>query len=546
MARRRNKKNKSQQRSTPSNPAQWFIDWIRGDVDNQSGVDVNREAALTYPALIRGVSLISTDIAKLPLVIYERTDKGKKEATSHPLYFILKFEPNAIMSSLTFRQTVQVDALLHGNGFAYILRGADNVEEILPLSAQNTWPETKRGPFRYITWVDGHEYDIQPEDMIHIRWISPDGVNAYSLLNKAKETLGLGIGARRYGARFFKNNARPTTILEHPNQLSPDAAKRLREGWQKAYGGENQNGTAVLEEGMKANAVGVNNNDAQFIETRQHEIREIATLLGLPPHKLGDTTRTAYASLEQENQSYLDECLDGWLCTWEQELERRLLTKEERISGKYFIRFTRQALVRANMEARYKAYQTAVGKPFMLPNEARDLEDFDPIDGGDTLANPLNMLNPGGDPDATAKKKDDTQDSDVDKMRNANHALVVESCRRIIHRLADDTRAAAKKPEKFNDYLDSMQSRHLKPMIDILTPVVLSLRLAGPTMIEADDAAIEYLKEYHAGLLSYAGKCKRSDIIARINYYTEELERTGPESLAHRLELEKEPCEKTE
>ena len=40
-----------------------------------------------------------------------------------------------------------------------------------------------------------------------------------------------------------------------------------------------------------------------MIETRRLSIIEVANWLGLPPHKLGDDSRTAYNSLEQENRS---------------------------------------------------------------------------------------------------------------------------------------------------------------------------------------------------------------------------------------------------
>jgi len=540
-------------RSTAANPSRWFVDWISGGADNESGVKINREVALTYAAFWRGVDLISKDIGALPLVIYERTKDGREEAEKLPLYYLLKTEPNELMSSMTLRQVVQADALIHGSGYAYIMRNGSTISEILHLSAQCTYPEQKKGPFHYETWVDGQLWSIDPADVIHIRGLSPDGINPYSLVNKASESLGLGLAARKYGARFFKNNARATTILQHPGKLSPEAALRLKEGWKKAYGGENQNGTAVLEEGMSANSMSVNNNDAQFNETRQLEIREVAAWLGIPPHKLGDNSRTAYASLEQENQRYLDECLNGWLCTWEMELYRKLFSYQEKRSYKYTIEFRRQALLRANTEERYRAYQIATGKPFMTSNEVRAIENMNKKDGGDELANPLNMGNAGGNPNdaiykKTPKKSDpepeDEPENDAPqkkKMKSANHALVVESCRRAIRRLVADTTKAAEKPEKFNDFLDLLQTRHLKPIIDVLKPVVESLRLAGPTAIEADEAAIEYLRDYHAGLLAFSGRCKPAEFASRTAFYLEDLERSGAESLANRLETGERP-----
>jgi HK97 family phage portal protein len=93
---------------------------------------------------------------------------------------------------------------------------------------------------------------------------------------------------------------------------------------------ENAHKAALLEDGVDLKILSNNARDSQLLETRAHEIREVANWFGIPPHKLGDTTRTAYASLEQENQSYLDDAVDPWLVTWEEEGRDKLLTEEQK------------------------------------------------------------------------------------------------------------------------------------------------------------------------------------------------------------------------
>jgi len=82
------------------------------------------------------------------------------------------------------------------------------------------------------------------------------------------------------------------------------------------------------------------------------ELEKAVIALKLPPHKLGDSSRTAYNSLEQENQSYLDEALDGWFVTWESECFIKLLTEDQKRTDSHVVEFVREALLRADLTSR--------------------------------------------------------------------------------------------------------------------------------------------------------------------------------------------------
>ena len=69
---------------------------------------------------------------------------------------------------------------------------------------------------------------------------------------------------------FFANGASPSGVLEHPGVIKNP--ERVREGWQRAYGGtRNAHRVCVLEEGMKYTPISIPNNEAQFLETRKGE-----------------------------------------------------------------------------------------------------------------------------------------------------------------------------------------------------------------------------------------------------------------------------------
>jgi len=508
--------------TTYANPSSWFVDWILGGEKTSAGIRVTAQSALTYAAVWRAVSKISQDVAVLPVSIRKRLDKGgKDDAKEHPSYFILKHKPNAYMTSPVFRQTLQADALLHGSGYAFIERQNNgDIVSLIPLPAQYTVPKYVEGTWYYDCDLDGTIRRFSEDEILHIKGLSPNGITPYSVFDKARESLGLGLAARKYGATYFRNNARPSLVLEHPGRLSAEAKEKLRAAWQTKFSGENSFEVAVAEEGMKATPLSISNTDAQFIETRKFEIREIANWFGLPPHFLGDDSKTAYASLEQENQSYLDGCLNSWLVMWESELFDKLLSEKEKKEESHVIEFTRQALVRANLDARGKYYAVAVNNRWMNPNEVRELENLNPYEGGDEFIVPLNMGNPGGDPNAKPKGDMPMDDEKMPEDMPSNDRfkpVIADAVKRMVKRISFHARNA--KAEKFMDFVSAFRNEHRAVLIDILLPAV-GLVTQGDTPVIHERAACfasDFLDTIYDELLALADSCKMNELQSRVS-----------------------------
>jgi len=82
--------------------------------------------------------------------------------------------------------------------------------------------------------------------------------------------------------------------------------------------------------------------------------------------------------------------LSAWLNRWEKELWRCVLTDEEKAQG-YFWKHNLNALLRADFQTRMAGYSTMLQNGIASVNEIRDLEDWNPIDGGDEHHIQLNM-----------------------------------------------------------------------------------------------------------------------------------------------------------
>jgi len=480
------------------NPAVSIKDWddlaeVFGDEKSAAGVKVNRKTALKHSAVYRGVNLIATSVAKLALNVWDR--KTREIDREHPAHALLRRRSNPEMTAFVLKQTLIGHAILQGNGYAYILRRGDGTPlELRLLMPDRTFAVRENGQLRYVTTLGGtleaggEPRKLDPGDVIHIRGLGWDGLSGYSVVNLGADELGLAIGGVKYGAKYFKNAVSPSLVLTFPQQLSDKAYARLVANWEKMKAGlENAHKPTILEEGGSLNPFAIDPAKAQLIESRKFDLVAIANLLGLPVHKVGGEGRTAYGSLEQENQSFLDESLDGWLCNIETEAEEKLLTEEEKAEESKSIEFNRQALVKANITQRYAAYRTALGgAPFMAPNEARARENMPPVEGGDEIPKPLNLGQGGINNDPKKKPTDDpdvdpaddeSEDDSQRALRSAHRQLLQDAVRRMCRRLG--THLAKRDAAAAKAWLATCDAEHGDVVREALGPIEAVLQASG-------------------------------------------------------------------
>lgn len=518
-------------------PAAWDL---LGAEKTSTGVRVSRRTTLGYSPFWRGVNLISRDVAKLPLFVYKRVGDGKERDANHPAYAVLRNKPNAEMTSFIFRQVLQSHALIEGNGYAFIDRdGAGNPMELIPLDPTATYPVRENGRLWYVTQVGQKLRKLDPSNVLHIKGLGYDGLVGYSIIHMARESIGLGVALRDYGSRFFRANARPGVVLEHPAKISNEAAKRIRDSWNEMHSGlDNAHKTAILEEGMKLTVMSINAKDSQLLESRQFEIREIANWFGVPPHKLGDTTRTAFASLEQENQSYLDDALDPWLVVWEEECREKLLSEREKESDSHTVEFLRQALVRANLKDRGAFYNTALQGGWMNRDEIRARESMNPLPNGEgqKFYTPLNVTTDGS--VAIEEEPSESSEPPLDSRRRsaidaAHRRLIHDAAARMVTRLGTHARKAAKSPDRFDDWLGGMESEHLAVVRGAIEPVVSAYHAAiGSDRIGPDEVVTRLFDRVRSELDAVCSSTPPKNFAAAVDARMQELESTLPDALA--------------
>ena len=211
-----------------------------------------------------------------------------------------------------------------------------------------------------------------------------------STIKHQKDTIGYAIGAQRYGSRLFKNDARPVGTLEIPAALKQEAYDRLKKGWKENYGGENQHGVAILEDGAKFNKIAMSNEDAQYLQSRGFTDLEIARIFRMPPYKIGILEKSTLNNVEQQNRAWVSDKLATLASRVEHAISRDLLTT----SGKRHFRPRHDfaELLRGDHKVRSDSNRAGIQWGYLNRNDVREIEGRPPIGpAGDVYVTPGNM-----------------------------------------------------------------------------------------------------------------------------------------------------------
>lgn len=361
-----------------SDPKAWSP--ILWNSQSKSGAQVNEYSALHSSTVFRCNKLIADTVASLPLKLYEKdANGGKKELSDRRIAKVLK-NPNSEMTHFRFLQTLQGHLFMWGNCFIGVNR--DNMNRVLdiwPLSPDKIEITTdERGQIIYLlTTRRAGQIPMTKREILHIPGFGFDGIQGYSIVGLARETIGLSLATEEYGARYFSNGHHPGIILSHPGKLSPEAKTHMQENFAEKYAGlGNVYKALLLEEGMDIKTVSMPHDDAQFLETRQFQNIDFCRFAGVPPHMVFELDRAIYNNIEHQGIEWVRDGIRPWVTLWEQEFSRYFLQPTE--YGRIFFEFTIEGLLRGDIKSRYDAYGVAVDKGWMNRNEVRRLENLNP------------------------------------------------------------------------------------------------------------------------------------------------------------------------
>lgn len=406
---------------------------------------------LTYAPVFQAVGMISGDVAMMPRDIYQWLGPKEKQLDpDHPAYRPIRFSPETGYNAHRWWRRLMVQTLIYSNGYAKIHRdGMNNLRSLELLESSRMDYERRAGRLMYrYQWSQGGWSWFNQQDILHVEDVAlhqdRSWVNVMRPLWQGLQmlkTVNIGLAAEDFIVDFFANGGRTGGILT----LSAGATKKTRdtveEGFRKVYeSGEAFKTMTLREDVAKFIPSQMSGNDAQLVEGREFEVADVARWYRLPPHKLGLPGSPSYNSVGEENDAYLRSTLQNYTVAIEEEVNFKIL-----MGGRNDGPITHRCLhdtrpiLRLSPKDQMEVSVKGVGGPVLTQNEGRAPLGLNPVEGGDTVAVPLNMTG----------LEDDTLGTD--KGTSGRGGIPVPE--RIASQLEDAYEAAVKADEARQDAL---------------------------------------------------------------------------------------------
>jgi HK97 family phage portal protein len=216
-----------------------------------------------------------------------------------------------------------------------------------------------------------------------------DGLNGIGLLDVAADTLGLAVRAQQAASRLLVNGSMARGALETDRELGEEAISNLKESLREDFAGSGaEHDWMILEEGLKAKLFGNSARESQLVELMKREAEEVARFTGVPrPLLMFDETSWG-SGIEQLGLFFVTYCLMPWFVIWEEAIWTWLLTPQEQLT--MYAKYNEGALLRGSLKDQADFLKAALGPNvgYLTQNEARDMQDRNPIEGGDELPRP--------------------------------------------------------------------------------------------------------------------------------------------------------------
>ena len=374
----------------------------------QDAVALSRDKAMKLSTVSRCVELRANAIAMLP--VYLMDENTKKRMTGHPLGCLLWGPPNEVMTRFDYERLMQRNLDLCGNAYAWIDRDnqAGRPVELIPLIPDHVTPYIDQGGALWYIYTNprtGEMTRLAPEDVLHYKAYSTDGITGISILRRASQSISTGLSAQQYQADLYANGGRPSGVLKAKTDLGGTVGvvnsageteiitkkEKLRREWEKVYSGPGKGfRVAVLDLDLDYTPIAMSNSEAQFVESEEYRVADVARFFGVPLYLLNAGTQ-AYSSNEQNSIDFVKHTMLPIIVQREQEDTWKLLLPRERESGLRIKREPKQ-LLRGDTAAQAAWYKALRDVGAYSVNDIRALEDMEAVAGGDSHNASLNYV----------------------------------------------------------------------------------------------------------------------------------------------------------
>lgn len=363
------------------------VDLEVGGKSTKAGVTVTTKVALSISMVWSCVKILSESLSGLPLKLYEDRDGQRTLVKYGDRGQKLLRKPNPYMTMMNFLKFVVVNLALRGNAFALIERNRNGDPiGLVPLSLDSVTIDTDQELLYWVQPKGAERFPVSPENMLHFKLFSLDGIEGLSPIEYQAETMGLAKAGQQWSSRFMRKGGFTGGYVIYEQFLTKEQQAQVLERFPDVRKGDADDigKMAILQGNPKIVPAGLSQKDAQFIESQQFQEEALAGIYGVPlwlANRAGKTSIMG-SNLEQQLIGYVTFGLKPIVDVVEDELNDKLFGGTNR-----FVEFVVEGLQRADSAGRATLFAAALGgsggSGWMTINEVRRKENLPPLAGAE-------------------------------------------------------------------------------------------------------------------------------------------------------------------
>lgn len=356
--------------------------------ETSSGIAVTPENCMQSPTVQAIVTGVTRRIEISPVHVFQKTTSNgrtkKEPLPSHPVERLLQ-KPNDWQVATSYWLDATSWLVRYGNHYAYKARGLTGpirrLEPLIPSSVSVEQDDDLTVRY-FVTRSSGGRQEYDPSQIHHVRGPARNGLVGDSPVMDVREAIALEIAAEKMGASVFGNGAMPGIVFKYAEgsqgHKSDEERNQFVQEFQAAYAKKGRFRAILMPKGIDMGTpIGVENDKAQFLETRQYQRTVIAGAFGVPPHMVGDLTKGTFNNVEQQSIAFIQNVVLPYARMFECAMEAQLLTDEDRRAG-VIIRFNLEGALRADFKTRQEGLAIQRQNGVINSNEWREQEGYNP------------------------------------------------------------------------------------------------------------------------------------------------------------------------
>ena len=365
-----------------------LLEWLGIDPDTPK----DKLSEATYFACLK---ILAESLGKLPLKMYQDTERGIVKSDKTEMYNLLKLRPNPYMTSTTFWSTVEMNRNHYGNAYVWCRFTGPQLKDLWIMPSQETTividDEGILGTkgkiwYKYTDRYTRKIYTFNSDEVMHFKTSTTfDGIVGMPVKEILKNTVEGSLESQKFMNNLYKTGLTGKAVLEYTGDLNKEAKDRLVKGFEEfANGSKNAGKIIPVPLGMKLVPLDIKLTDSQFFELKKYTALQIAAAFGIKPNQINDYEKSSYASAEAQNLAFYVDTLLYILKQYEEEITYKILSSQL-INQGYFFKFNVNVILRADIKTQMEALSKGVNNGIYTANEARSYLDLPAEEGGDIL-----------------------------------------------------------------------------------------------------------------------------------------------------------------